>query len=80
MMCVDGSAVDCTHYIGAEGELVFDSGEDEMDVLVPIINDTSGARVFFTIELSDVQGPGQLGTNSSATVHIDNVPGIRFDY
>lgn len=71
----DGSAIDCTHYIGEEDTLVFDSGETKKDILVPIINDTSGAKLFFTIELKDVVGPGSLGSNETATVNINNIAG-----
>ena len=46
-----------------------------MDILVPIINDASGAKVFFTIELSDVKGPCELGNHSSSTIHIVNIAG-----
>ena len=74
-MIADGSATDCTHFIGADGTLVFDNEEVQKDILVPIINDTSGARVFFTVELSDVIGPGELGAFSTATVYIENVAG-----
>ena len=59
--------------------MIFESGEAKKDILVPIVNDTSGAKVFFTIELSDVVGPGSLGPNGTATVHIDNVAGMKRD-
>jgi len=65
------------HYIGGEGVLSFESGENKKDILIPIMNDPNGGRSTFTVELGDVTGPAELGANEKTTVHIDNVAGER---
>lgn len=74
----DGSAVDCAHYIGGDGVLNFEPGENKKDILIPIMNDSNGGRNTFTVELGAITGPAELGANEKTTVHIDNVAGAYF--
>lgn len=72
---IDGSAKDLQHFIGEEGTLCFAPGEDKKDILVPILNDPSGDRMTFELELFNVEGPGKLSQYDKATVAIDNLAG-----
>lgn len=75
MLCTDGTARDLTHFIGEDGTVHFDPGEDHKDILIPILNDPDGERVLFEVELHDLEGPGCLDVNDHATVAIDNLAG-----
>lgn len=71
----DDTAKDLQHYIGERGSVDFNAGEDAKNILIPILNDPTGDRVSFQVELHSIQGPGKLSANAQATVAIDNLAG-----
>lgn len=74
-LCIDDTAKDLQHFIGETGSIDFDAGEDTKNILIPILNDPTGDRVVFRVELHSIQGPGKLSANTEATVAIDNLAG-----
>jgi dienelactone hydrolase len=78
----DGTATNSLKYASVAGTLVFDSGETNKDIVVPILTDglVQGATQF-TVFLTNPTGGAVLGSSQQATVQIqDNDVGVAFEF
>lgn len=63
----------CLTNLYFSGNLVFGPGETSKDILIPILKSPNTGIGTFTINITEVMGPGQIGDVSSTEVTLEPV-------